>query len=702
MSHNIFFNAHHSPIGAFASFTLGYKGAKGGLGLELGQPADQNVCIGLQSENKSLYETLPFFASTFDESKRYDVEKSDVPTDSLPILVPFSDAAISRDFRLCSDSWQAGDLTFTLYSPVYSVPDPANASESELKKVLIPAVFAELTVDNTLSQHPRRAFFGYTGNDPYTAMRRLDDTTEGKIKGVGEGRFCAIVSADPDVHSGTEFRMEHILNPKNQANLAFGLGKAGALFVDVPAGVKKTYRFAICFYRSGYVTSGIDASYYYNRFFSSIEDVAQYALENVDTYIQDALQANEMIDNVNLSSDQRFMLAHSIRSYYGSTELLDYQNKPFWVVNEGEYRMMNTFDLTVDQLFYELKMNPWTVKNELDMFVDRYSYSDTVCFPGDPTEYPGGISFTHDMGVANAISRPQYSSYEKFGLDGCFSHMTHEQLINWICCAGVYVEQTQDTQWLQEHLPIFQECFQSMLHRDHPDPAKRNGIMGLDSTRTMGGAEITTYDSLDVSLGQSRNNIYLGSKTWASYLILEKVFQENGLEHLSAEAGIQAERAANTMADHLTAEGYIPAVMDEDNDSKIIPAIEGLVFPYFTNSQEALDPNGRFGSYMQALKKHLDTILVPGICLFEDGGWKLSSTSNNSWLSKIYLCQFIARKIMGLPWEEQGKAADAAHVSWLTHPEHSYWSWSDQILSGIIIGSKYYPRGVTSILWLEE
>jgi hypothetical protein len=41
-------------------------------------------------------------------------------------------------------------------------------------------------------------------------------------------------------------------------------------------------------------------------------------------------------------------------------------------------------------------------------------------------------------------------------------------------------------------------------------------------------------------------------------------------------------------------------------------------------------------------------------------------------------------------------------VAWLTDVELSYWSWSDQIIAGKITGSKYYPRGVTSILWLEE
>src|SRR4029453_16290069 len=141
----------------------------------------------------------------------------------------------------------------------------------------------------------------------------------------------------------------------------------------------------------------------------------------------------------------------------------------------------------------------WVVKNQLDWFVDRYSYEDTVRFPGDKTEYPGGLSFTHDMGVANAWSRPGYSSYEKAGLTGVFSYMTHEQLVNWLCCATVYVEQTGDREWLEQRWSVFEKCFESLLNRDHPDPAQRRGLMQLDSARCAGGAEITTYDSLDIS-----------------------------------------------------------------------------------------------------------------------------------------------------------------------------------------------------------
>ncbi|RCX20604.1 glycosyl hydrolase family 52 [Fontibacillus phaseoli] len=704
MGKNIFFNAHHSPMGAFASFTLGYPGKSGGFDLELGSPPNQNIYIGLQEDGEQRYKALPFFGEGQDERDRYTSEQDESgETKKDALILSFPRDLISRRFSAGTDEWQAGDLTFRLYSPFGSVPDLVSAETDELRSALIPAILAEIIVDNTRGTATRKAFFGFQGSDPYSAIRRLEDNTDGVITGVGQGRHTAIATNDKRVKSAGFFTMEGILEPKVEENLRFGLGPVGALLMDTPAGEKATYRFALCFYKAGYVTTGMDASYYYTRYFSNIEEVAAYALEHFEEKAEAARRSDELVAGAShLNDDQRFMLAHAIRSYYGSTELLEHQGEPLWIVNEGEYRMINTFDLTVDQLFFELKMNPWTVKNELDLFVKRYSYEDTVRLPGDDTVYPGGISFTHDMGVANSFSRPGYSSYELHAIEDCFSHMTHEQLVNWVLCASVYVEQTGDKTWLESHFAIFEQCLESMVNRDHPDPAQRTGIMGLDSSRTMGGAEITTYDSLDVSLGQARNNIYLAGKSWAAYVAMEKLFLASGRPEYGALAGVQAERCARTITGHLLPGGYIPAVIQENNDSKIIPAIEGLVFPLYTGCQEALDENGRFGNYIQALKTHLRTVLVPGTCLFDDGGWKLSSTSNNSWLSKIYLCQFIARHILGLPWDEQGAAADAAHAAWLTSDSNAYWSWSDQMLAGVICGSRYYPRGVTSILWLEE
>jgi hypothetical protein len=695
---DIFFNAHHSPIGAFASFTLGFPGQSGGLGLELGGPANQNVYIGVESDQRGLFEALPFFRGESDERKRYDVEAEEAGEGETRVQA-FARERISREFGAGIDTWRAGDMTFRILSPVCSLPDPALGDTEELKAAVAPAVCAELTLDNRRGSRPRKAFFGYQGSDPYCAMRRIDDTAP-ELVGIGQGRLTAVCGRDPALVSGLGFTIEDVVAPRIPENRVFGLGSVGALVGEAAAGELKTFRFAICFFREGTATAGMDTVYYYTRFFDRIEEVASFALASFDGIVERARQGNAMVEQSSLSPDQQFMLAHAIRGYYGSTEFLARDDKPFWVVNEGEYRMMNTFDLTVDQLFYEMKMNPWTVRNELEMFIERYSYRDMVRFPGDQTEYPGGLSFTHDMGMANCMSRPSYSAYELFRLDGCFSHMTHEQLVNWALCGAVYYRQTGDAGWLTRRLEIFEECLQSMCNRDHPDPDKRNGIMALDSSRTMGGAEITTYDSLDVSLGQARNNVYMAVKCWAAYVALEKLFMESDRAGRAAQAREQAVRCSRTLLGKMTAGGYIPAVIDEGNDSRIIPAIEGLVFPRFTGCEEALAFDGPYGEFIGALKRHLETVLVKGVCLFEDGGWKISSTSDNSWLSKIYLSQYVARAILGVYDPAASAAADSSHVGWLLDAENAYFAWSDQMVAGKARGSKYYPRGVTAILWL--
>ena len=276
-----------------------------------------------------------------------------------------------------------------------------------------------------------------------------------------------------------------------------------------------------------------------------------------------------------------------------------------------------------------------------------------------------------------------------------------EQLLNWLCCAAVYTEWTNDKGWLNKNIDILKQCFQSMLNRDNPEKTMRNGIMALESTRTMKGSEITTYDAIDESLGQAVNNVYIAGKCWAVYVMLAKMFSEHGLHDLVEESFQQAKKCSETIIKYVTAEDYLPAIFDCSNSSKIIPAIEGLIFPYFSGCKDLLDKNGIFGEYILALEKHVKTILTKGVCLFNNSAWKLSSNSENTWLSKIYLYQFIVRNILGI---ERNKSylADKAHYNWLIDSKNSYWCWSDQIISGIASESRYYPRGVTCILWLYE
>lgn len=694
-----FFNAFHAPIGAHSSFTLGCRGASGGLGLEGSAPACDNVWIGVETRGGGRYEALPFFdGAGEDEAARYDHANE---AESVPRLITsFKTSSIRRDFGLGTDVWSAGDLTFSVYSPVESAPVPDRASRSEQKRVYCPAVTAELEIDNRKGKRERRAFVGYQAPSGRTDTMRW---WEGKgVRAVFQGQTTGMATDDPGAECGTAFNAERLMGEQELDNIKGGLGGAGMLLFRVPAGTRKTFRLALCFYRGGQVTTGLPTSYWYSRFFRSVEEVAGYSLRHHADSCQRARDCGRMLDSSSLNDAQRFQMIHAIRAYYGSTQLLDHDGKALWVVNEGEYRMMNTFDLTVDQLFFEMRMNPWTVRNELDLFTSRYSYRDTLHAPGGQNDRPGGLGFTHDMGCRNHFSRPGYSSYERRGLTGCFSYMTHEQLVNWVLCAAVYAEGSGDEAWLRANLNIFCQCLTSMMNRDATRDSDRNGIMSLDSERTLDGAEITTYDSLDESLGQARNNVYLGVKSWAAYVAMGRIFTAHNLDREALRAAKQAKRAADTLASHLNADGYIPAVIGEGCEARIIPAIEGLVFPRLTSCGAALDPDGPYGNLIRALRTHFDTVFRPGVCLYPDGGWKLSSSVDNSWLSKIYLCQHVAREILGVRTPATGRVADEAHRAWLLKPENVLYAWSDQMTAGVARGSKYYPRGVTSILWLDE
>jgi hypothetical protein len=696
MLERIFFNAHHSPIGAFASFTLGHQGASGGLGLELAGPANQNIYIGLQQNDGEDFEMLPFYGDAINQKQNFD--STNDPHSAKKRIKPFDDASIRRDFRLCSDIWTAKELTFALYSPVRSIPDPLSSSDQILQSVLIPAVFAEITIDNRMGTAEKTALFGYQGNDPYSSMRHIiSSDNKNRICGIGQGGVTAICSTDINICSGLAFSIEDIAFCKSRENLMSGLGTIGALLMKAPAGRISSWKLVICFFRRGIVTSGFEAEYLYTRYFHSIEEVAAYGLKHFDKYRDLALKADSIIEDTSLSPERKFMMTHSIRSYYGNTQLLSINDKPLWVVNEGEFRMINTMDLTVDHLFYEMMFNPWTVKNVLDFYCENYSYRDTVKIPGNQKEYPGGISFTHDMGVGKCFSQPGCSAYELPNLKGCYSFMTQEELVNWILCAGVYVCETNDSDWLTSKQDVLQSCFLSMVNRDHFDPEKRDGIMDLDSSRVENGSEINTYDNVDEFTGAARRNSYIAVKCWAAYTILEILFTRLGQKELALQASRQAMLCADTICAFQKADGTIPALLEQGNQSVLISVIEGLVFPWFCK-RELLDENGPYGKLIRALRTHCKAVLKKGICLFEDNGWRLSSTSDNSWLSKIYLCQFVAEKILQL---ENDSSSDCAHLSWLTDSDNSYFAWSDQMRAGKVCGSRYYPRGVTSILWLK-
>lgn len=704
----------HSPKGANASFTIGMEDNGGGFSVEKDYIPDQDVFIGYK-DGKDIF-CLPFYSSQkanasekfvkkdnsnkqqFDANDSNDTNTNKKNDESKKTIL--SHKNYNRELQFATDKYTLGKMDYSIYTPVDGVPDPEICDNTIMKREVTPSVISVMSIDNRNGKLPLQCFFGVS---PIKGKILLSEMTNDKLIGIYslEGYGFAASSESTTVKEFGEFNILDFFNRKEI--VSFQLAPIGGIYFWVPAGEIVTVDIALGFYKGEIVTGGVgQCKYFYTRYFKNIVEVLEYTLANKSYLINRAIEVDRKFSLCKINDDRKFIVSQSIRSYYASTMLFLENNKPRWVVNEGSYMMMNTFDLFVDHLYYELDNHPWLVLNTLKSFANKYSYEDTVHYYDEPeVSYPGGISFTHDQGVFNVFSREGYSTYEIKGQDGCFSYMTQEQLCNFVLCSALYVKKTGNKQWQRENQKLFSNCLTSMINRDHPLPEMRDGVMDLDSDRCGNQSEITTYDSLDHSLGQSRRNLYLAVKCWATYISLEYLLQNHDTKNAKIALN-QAKLSASTISKAYNKDlGYIPAILDGKDKSAIIPAIEGLIYPYMLDLPLYLDENGVFGNLVTCLKKHMITILDKHLCLFDDGGWKLSANSVNSWVSKIFLCQYISKEILAI---KKGNTSvnDMAHALWWkkgcpTNPG------IDQIFAGNQeLRNFHYPRAITSYLWIYE
>lgn len=748
LSCHIGFNAQHSPMGAFMSFTCGNPGTRGGIGLQIGSPGDQEVFIGQIDGDRYAdvpLKCLPFYIGAASKAMEAFTAETAGPSEAnvRPDAVAFELADIKRTYGWCTDSWAAGELTFTVYTPYGAIPDPSTASDKEMREGLRPAVVAELVIDNTKGTKPKTGIFAL--NHARTGPRMITDKLGGEGRtGFAFRREAGVAGEVYDVTSGKTpvaapfgfMRWSATDGIREKYNPVHLLGSCPGLGFEVPPGKKYAMVMAVGSYLEAPVTTGLDGKYLYTRYYTNLTDVLRSTLDAATTLMDAAEATDAKLDAAPLSDDQKFLIAHATHSYYGSTQLLEVDTQPFWVVNEGEYCMMNTLDLAVDHVFWELDRNPWLVRNLLDSFVRLYSYTDEVkiykseaaltSHAHDPSQpppppdaaqlarpydkKPGGVSFCHDMGAHNNFAPKGRSSYELANLTSTFSYMTAEQLCNWTLTAACYMAKTRDGEWLKKNKKVVDDVLTSMVNR-----GGEVGFTQYDSTKTAGGQEITTYDSLDHSLAQTRNNVYMAVKSWASYRALALMFRDLGDAKSKEECETLAAKVAGVVAEQAV-DGVLPAIFEKGNPgygSRILPAVEGCVYPlYFAQTGYAeVEPDAVYGTPQEkkmyaVLKEHTRKLLTDPQHrnTFDDGGIKLSSTSTNSWMSKISIFMHVTRKVFGLDKDpavvEVFKKADAAHVKWQVEGS-SYWACSDQIVSGEGKASRYYPRIITSALWLD-
>lgn len=686
------FYTHHSSWGSYASFIMGKYMSGGGFVLSNVDVPNMNIYLGYQQGNGNV-RMLPFYTNNriglgvgnfrFQEESEEKTLKTQVDI--------FSPQEIERRISWCSETWTAGILSFTIYTPFFDVKKPENMNLEESRKYTAPLIMGRLEIDNSESSQPVTALFGLQGT------RRLISQTSGRMLygAAADTRYGFACKAADDILELLSWDIIETAFGKRKNHM---LANEGGLAFLVPPKEVRSYDIALGTYQDGIITSNIPAKLYYTNFFSGLEDVLEYGVENGEIFMETALMRDRRLNESGLNSSRRFLLSHATRSYLANTELLvDNKGNIIFVVNEGEYQMMNTLDLTVDQAFWELLYTPWTVRNELEFYQEKYYYHDSI--KTSDGIRPGGISFCHDQGVANMFTPFHSSSYEIPDQNHTFSFMTYEELLNWILTAALYVAVTNDGVWLESRREIIEELFLSLERRDND----QDGIMDSDSYKCMEGFEISTYDSLDQSLSQARNNLYLAVKGWATWVCMGKLAGSLNMKNKADRAEEMARQSATTIIrNYNSEEEFIPAVFENCNQSRIIPAIEGLIYPYMTGDHDAVSLNGRYADLIRVLKTHINRILVPGICIDnESGGWKLSSTSRNTWLSKIFLNQYICEKILEIQPSENN-ACDGAHEKWQKEACDTT-AATDQVDSrtGVPLGSRLYPRLVTAILWLE-
>lgn len=440
--------------------------------------------------------------------------------------------------------------------------------------------------------------------------------------------------------------------------------------------------------------------YYYNCYYSNLEQTAHAALDNAQ-YLRDAAKrVDEELMNPAQDEGRRQLFCQAVRGYYASSQLLeDEESRVRWNVCEGAYLWRNTMDLCADHIAWELRRNPWVVRCLMDEFIEDYSYEDRVTYPDREGDYPGGISFTHDMGCYFTYSPHGFSAYERANetRDGFYFYMTTEELLNGIYCITGYALKTGDAAWMRHHGALLTRLMDSLENRDAPTPQERNGILKASSLRGgTCGLESTTYDALDHSLLEAAGNLYVFIKTWCALVMLRRCCAMAGDSETDARALAMLEKCrVSAQRFRVSGSPLLRANAYQEIAGAVSAAAEPLAVPYWLGVLHESDEPTLF----ELLRAHCAACLEVGVCTDAvSGGLRLSSTSRNTRPSKAVLTMYVMEQALGLHLPE-GMSAEL--IAWEQVSARDV-TISDQVLCDTrqVVGGPYYPRIVTSALWL--
>jgi len=683
----VFVNVDHAPVGALSTFAYGYKGSNCGLGMSsAGIPysgGGGGVIVAL-SGNAGL-QSLPFVASTASIGSSATF---------------FSDANVQRTLTPCADQWSvpSAGLAFTHFTPAWSMPEINTASLTDKKRFFLPATWMTFTVTNSTGA-AEDFYFGLPAAATQTSF------ANGAYQGFALGEAAlAVLAGSCDLLSGSS--LTAVLN---------GVTTGFAFHLGVPAGQTKSLTVVVAYYRSTVVDTRINASYYYTKLFSSMDNVIDSAFAEFPDAQARCQQLAMAIQNAGLNPYRQFLASDALHSYQCNTVyLVDPTNGVYWREVEGAYGNINTCDLMVDHAFYSAAMHPWALRNVLDTFSGAanagvgYTFTHAlynVTTGGQVSA--NGFSFQHEMGGNSSngqVSNDPTTDPTEY--ETVFSYMGQEELDDWVACAGLYWTHSGDNVWLTNNAALLRLCLNSELLRDDTNSAARDGVTTYVNYSTQSGKyEITTYDSLDPSLQDPRGGAYTAVKNWAAYLALQAMFNQLGDSANATIASNQAALCSSSVTNGWNATlGYIPASLAGNNTSATLPILEGLALAQWMGFTNATDRQaGPYAPMLQTLRNHALAVLVPGRCLdATSGGLKITSANDNTFPSKEFIAQYAAETVLGLTGNTVDGTVDQVNAT-LQMLQAPWQGLSDQINSPggttPANSSLHYPRGITSALW---
>lgn len=690
------FMTHHSPVGSFSSFTFGAIGKGVSIDLETPRICEErfDLYAGYSQDNR-VY-ALPFQENidTEVQSKSvYDEGNKEQVSNNTSKCTYFSECDIKRTLTPCVDQYEAGRITLTVYTHHPKLEDPEKSALSPY--AVCPGMLFQLTLDNSTGNTPAEAFLGLG----HSSIRYIHTVKADDMLGIGCRSNWALLADDSrDTFLVRTFKLDSFL--KSQTEFVHETGP-GVLCVKAMPGEKKELFAAFGFYSFNPATSNPETTYCYREYFSNVRQVCRFILDNASRIMSECRTLDHVMAARIKNSQQLQIISQGIRGYEASTQLACTGGQYYYNVGEGAYCWRNTLDLAVDHLPWELYRNPWVVRNIMDMYIDQYSYYDKVSFSANPEQFfEGGLSFTHDMGNYITYSPFGHSDYESDGYKdaSCYFYMTTEELLNGTYCICAYGLFANDTEWLQKRSTILKELLYSLENRDDSNPEQRNGILkGTSSRGKQSGRESTTYDALDHSLMDAAGNLYIAVKTNCALIMLQRCFDVLGDIEFSQRAAKMLQLNQHSLRNFVTAEGYLRANLYTETDSRILAAIEPLAIPYMLGlTGKEIEP------IKKLLLKHICCCMQEGYCIDETtGGVRLSSKSNNTWVSKVILCFAMLENVFDIDINEEYPAIMRELTHWCQISAKND-SISDQIhtTKRKVIGGCYYPRSASSAIWL--